>query len=138
MIVKRYGTTVSSVDPAFDSRALNEIGFRRSGTFSMPVEEFFEGYARVEVRELTAEAEGPVHDEAEQAVLRALENQLLELDRSLGPDHALLVESEPGVDYPKTRDRKKTVVVGGENRFHFQWWIDPPLRVAVYRRVKEG
>ena len=27
-----------------------------------------------------------------------------------------------------------TLVVEGENRLYFHWWIDPPLKVGVYRK----
>ncbi|MBI4540808.1 MAG: hypothetical protein HY704_15000 [Gemmatimonadetes bacterium] len=134
MIVKRYGTSVSSVTPVFQSRALTEISFRRDGDFSMPVEEFFDRYTRTEARELSAESQGDVQDEVEQAVLGSLQTQLLELSEALWPDHALVIESEPGVDYPKTRERKTTTVAAGENRLYFYRWIDPPLRVGVYRK----
>ena len=133
MIIRRYGTTVSSVTPVFQSRALTEIGFRRDGALSIPAEEFHARYARVEAREITAEAEGSVQDEVEAAVLQRLEEQLMQLASSLPEGSVLLIESEAGVDYPKTREKKKNVVVEGENRLQFQWWIDPPLRVGVYR-----
>lgn len=135
MIVKRYGDTICSVTPHFDARAISEIGVRRNGVLTMPAAEFFQRYERVEARELTAEREGMVQHEVKDAVLRDLEAQVLELSEGLGADHALLIESEPGVDYPKLRERKKNVVVAGENRFLFQRWVDPPLRVGVYRKA---
>jgi hypothetical protein len=47
----------------------------------------------------------------------------------------LMIESQPGRDYPKLRDQTKVEVVGGiENRLHFTWTVDPPLRVGIYRR----
>ena len=45
-----------------------------------------------------------------------------------------MVESEQGVDYPKTHTLQKTVVIEGENRFHFTTTVQPPLRLGVYRR----
>ena len=135
MILRRYGTTVQSVEPKFDSRAMTEIGFLRTRSFSMPAEEFFEVYEPVGERALTAEAEGDVKDEAEQALLASLEEQIEALRAGLAEGDVLLVESEPGKDYPKTRDRTHTRVVDGiENRLHFQWTVDPPLRLGVYRR----
>ncbi|HEX7050444.1 MAG TPA: hypothetical protein VF188_09610 [Longimicrobiales bacterium] len=135
MIVRQYGAVIHSVEPSFDARAMTEIGFRRAGTFSMPAAEFFEVFERVTEHALTASAEGDVKDAAEQALLASLLEDLRALEARLGPDEVLLVESRPGHDYPKTRDRTRTVVVGGiENRLHFSWTVEPPLRLGVYRR----
>ena len=46
----------------------------------------------------------------------------------------LVVESREGADYPKTRDKKKNVVVDGENRLYFYWRIEPALRLGVYKK----
>lgn len=136
MIVRRYGTTVQSVEPKFDSRAMTEIGFLRTREFSMPTEEFFELYEPVAEHALSADAEGDVKDEAEQALLEGLREKIDALLGELGEDEVLVVESEAGRDYPKTRDRTKNVVVDGvENRLYFYWTIDPPLRLGVYRRA---
>jgi len=134
LIVKRYGSTVASVAPIFQSRALTEISFRRDHAFSISFEDFHAQYVRVEARDLTADAEGDVQDEVEAAVLRALEDNLRRIDQSLAPGDALLIESEAGVDYPKTREKRTNVIVEGENRLRFFRWIDPPLRVGVYKR----
>src|SRR5690606_1272510 len=69
MIVRRYGVTVQSVTPNFDSRAMTEIGFQRTNDLVMPAEEFLERHERVVGRELKAVAEGDVKDEAAQALL---------------------------------------------------------------------
>ncbi len=134
MIVRQYGSTVQSVTPKFDARAMTEIGFQRSSTYSAPAEEFFAHYEKVDERALSAAAEGDVKDEAEQALLVSLERQLEALVAELGPEHVLLIENQPGQDYPKTRDRTETRVVGYENRLYFYWTVDPPLRLGVYRR----
>ncbi|HEX6939050.1 MAG TPA: hypothetical protein VF158_06530 [Longimicrobiales bacterium] len=134
MIVRRYGTTVQSVEPHFDSRAMTEIAFRRTSALSIPADAFFEQYERVGEHALDAAAEGDVKDEVERAVLAKLRERLEALEAEVGADHVLLIESEPGRDYPKTRDRTETRVVGYENRLYFFWSIDPPLRVGVYRR----
>lgn len=138
MIVRRYGQKIQSVEPIFDSRALTEITFRRTPDFSMDAESFFGSYRRSRVHELTAETEGPVQDEAEQALLRRLEEKLQGLSAELEEGELLLIESEQGRDYPKTKDRKKTLVVDGENRLYFYWRVDPPLRAAVFQREPEG
>jgi hypothetical protein len=133
MIARRYGSTIQSVTPNFDSRAMTEIGFQRTDALVMPVDEFLARHERVGERELTASAEGDVKDEAEQAMLASLREQLQALEAEVGADHVLLVENQPGQDYPKTRDRTTTLVLGGENRLYFRWTVDPPLRLGIYR-----
>ncbi|HEX6134893.1 MAG TPA: hypothetical protein VFZ24_13085 [Longimicrobiales bacterium] len=134
MIAKRYGTKVQSVKPNFDARAMNEIGFQRDNEWSEPAEEFFETYEKVETHELTAAAEGDVQGAAEEKLLESLESQLLAVAKTVGDGGVLLVESEQGVDYPKTRHTQTTQVVGSENRLYFRFTVEPPLRVAVYRK----
>jgi hypothetical protein len=133
MIVKQYGTKIQSVQPNFDARAMNEIGFTRDHEWSMPTEEFFEQHEKLEAHELTAAAEGDVQDEAEEQLLQSLQEQLLAVDRAAGDGYVLL-ESAQGVDYPKTRGSQTTQVIDGANRLYFRWAVEPPLRVAVYRR----
>ena len=134
MILKQYGTSFQSVEPNFNSRALTEIAFRRDRALSIPVEEFQLSYEKVDERALTAETEGDVQDEAEDDLLKALGEALKELLGSLGEGEVLVVESREGEDAPKTRDKKKNVVVEGENRLYFYWWVDPPLRLGIYRK----
>lgn len=134
MLLRRYGSTVQSVETNFDARALNEVGFRRDHRWSIPWEEFQRDYRRVRGEEVGAESEGWVQDEAEQELLRNLEASLAKLLQELEADEVLLVENEQGNDYPKTRDDKRTVVVEGENRLHFTWRVEPPLRVGIYRK----
>jgi hypothetical protein len=134
MILKQYGTSYHSVETNFNSRALTEIAFRRDRVFSIPTEEFVASYEKVEERSFSPETEGDVHDHAEEALLTALEEGVKEALASLGEGEILLVESREGEDYPKTRDRKKNVVIEGENRMYFFWRIEPPLRLGVYRK----
>lgn len=133
MLARRYGTAVQSVSAHFDARAMTEIGFRRTADLSLPADEFFRRYEKVDERALGATSEGDVKDEAEQALLASLEARLDALAAEVGPGHVLLIESQAGQDYPKTRDRTETRVVGYENRLYFHWWIDPPLRIGIYR-----
>jgi hypothetical protein len=133
VIVRQYGTKVQSVEPNFDAHAMNEIGFRRDNEWSLPTDEFFETYEKVESHALRAEADGDVQSEAEMQLLQSLEQQLREVADAAG-DGAVLIESEPGNDYPKTRHTQATRVVEGANRLYFRFTIEPPLRVAVYRR----
>jgi hypothetical protein len=134
VIVRRYGTKVHSVEPHFDANAMNEIGFRRDDAWSLAADEFFAGYEKLETHELTAAAEGDVQSAAEASLLQSLEDQLQAVLRSAGPAAVLFIESEPGVDYPKTRHTQTTQVVDGANRLYFRFTIEPPLRVAVYRQ----
>ena len=135
MILRRYGSNVESVGTNFDSKALNEIGFRRDHVVSIPANEFFDRHERVSGHDLTARAEGDVQDEVESAMLDELQVQLSALEESLEEGHFLFVESERGRDHPKTTSRQRHAVVDGENRLYFYSNVDPPLRVALYRPV---
>ena len=134
MILRRYGTTLRSVDLDFNSKALNEIGFRRDREASIPVEEFEEAYESVLGHSLTAESEGDVQGEVEQRMLDDLAAQLDRVMEEMSDGEVLVIQSEQGNDYPKTRSRSKNVIVEGENRLYFYSSIDPPLRVGVYRK----
>lgn len=134
MILKQYGTSYQSVEPNFNSRALTEIGFRRDRVFSVSAVEFDATYEKVEEKTFSTESEGAVHDHAEEELLRRLEDRVREARAGLGDGELLVVESREGEDYPKTRDKKKNMIVDGENRLYFYWRIDPPLRLGVYRK----
>ena len=132
MIFRKYGSTLHSVEPNFDARAMNEIGFRKNGEQEIPWEEFEQKYARASGHELVAEASGSVQNEAEEGVLKQIRAQLDTIVTGLRDGAVVLVESEQGKDYPKMREKVTSVVVGNENRLHFDRTIDPPLRVGVY------
>ena len=138
MILRRYGNSVQSVALNFNARALTEIGFRRDHGVSHPAEVFFAAHERAQSHELTVTAEGNVQDEVEQQLLADLKGRVLGLEQGLSEDEVLLVESEQGVDYPKTRTVQKTLVHEGENRLHFTITVHPPLRVGAYRKVGES
>lgn len=139
MLVRRYGKVVQSVVPNFDSRAMNEIGFVRTNDLAIEAAEFERDFERVGEESLVASAEGDVKVEVEQEVLDDLRGQIEEIIARLEDGMVLLVESQPGRDYPKMRDRTKVKVVGGlENRLHFTWTVDPPLRLGIYRRRDQG
>jgi hypothetical protein len=131
MILRRYVQKLHSVTTNFDSRALSEVGFRRDNETSLTPEDLEEGYERVAAKEITATADGPVQGEAEEAILRSLEDQLRELEAD---GAVVVVENEQGVDYPKTRSSTSNIIVEGENRFLFRYTVDPPIRATVYRR----
>jgi hypothetical protein len=133
MLLRRQGRRIQQVEPHFDPRALTEITFRPSGGFSEDAEAFD---ARMEAGDehlLESTAHGPVQADAEQALLDGLADRLQQVLAALDPSEVLVIESRPGVDWPKTRERRKDVIVDGENRYHFNWWIEPPLRVVVHR-----
>lgn len=133
MIFKRYGTTYHSVDPDFDSKTLNEIGFRRDQERAITAAEIEADYERVAGHELVMDAEGPVQDHTEQLLLDRLEAKLLELEAGLGEDEILIFENGEGTDYPKTRQEITNVIEAGESRLHFTYTVWPALRVGVYR-----
>ena len=137
MIVRRYGTTIQSVETNFDSKAFTEIGFRRDHAYSAPADDFLARHERISGHLLEAESEGDVQDEVESAMLQRLRDQLLKIDGDLAENELVLVESEQGQDYPKTRTQQKNVVVDGENRLYFYSSVSPPLKVAVFR-AREG
>ena len=134
MIFRRYGTSMQSVELNFDSKALNEIGFRRDRVETIPVDEFETGYSEVDVREMAPKDEGWVQDETEQMLLDHLERDIMEMHGALGDGEILVVLNENGVDYPKTKHSSKVVVEGVENRLFFSAWVEPPLRVARYKK----
>jgi hypothetical protein len=133
MILRRFGKKLQSVAIDFNSRAMNELGFRPDHSLAIDADEFAASYKEVEVHKLTAEGEGDVKIEVEQAVLDAVRAKLEKLDRELGTDGVLVVENEAGKDYPRMHDVTSTIVVGNENRLHFRYTVDPPLRVSVHR-----
>lgn len=135
LILRRYGSSVHEVEPNFDARAMNEVGFRKTGE-SMSWEEFEARYEKTASHALTSSAEGEVQTEAEERMLADLRDQLNKLEASLGDGRVLFVESEQGKDYPKMREKQRTIVVGAENRLYFERTLEPPLRLAVYAEKK--
>ena len=134
MIFRRYGTSFQSVDINFDSKALNEVGFRRNREDSIPSDDFDGVCTLVESHELVAQAEGEVQDHTEQALLDQLEAQLVGLRDGLTEGQILVVENEQGHDWPKTKQSTSNVIVQGENRLHFSYTVAPALRIGVYTR----
>ena len=134
MMLKRYGAMLHSVQPDFDSRALNEIGFRRDRRLSLRVADFDAGYEAVAVVDLSVETDGAVQHEAEKELLRSLQRELRRAESELEEGGVVVIESQQGVDYPQTRGRKQNQIRDGQNRLYFHWTIDPPLRVGLYRK----
>ena len=134
MIFKRYGDTLHSVRPNFDANAMTEIGFRKDKEASLTTEELAAGYQLNEERELTASSEGRVKSLAEHEALYHLEKQVLDLEEQIGAHAVLLVENATGPNAPKTCSHQRALVEEGENRLHFTFTVEPPLRVGIYRR----
>ena len=133
MILKRYGRTYHSVEPNFNPAGMTEIGFQRDRAFSMAADEFDQAYERLTEDELRAEAEGSVQRETEQVLLRKLEEALAGRLGALDDGQVLVVTNGAG-DWPKTREERKVAPEDLHNGLRFRWWVDPPLKVAVYRR----
>jgi hypothetical protein len=134
MIFKRYGASYHSVDPNFESTALNEISFRRDNERTISAEELAADYQRHMTHELVAEADGLVQDHTEQLLLDRLESKLFEMEESLDPDCVLVVDNENGPDWPKTRQNIRNIVIAGENHRYFEYSVRPALRITVYSR----
>ena len=137
MILRRYGRWYHSVRPNFNPAAMTEIGFQRDRAFSLPADDFADGYRAVTTGEVSAEADGDVQRHAERELLARLEQGLADREAALAPGRLLVVLNERD-DWPKTRERREAVIVEGENRFHFHWWVDPPLRIAVVGPAESG
>jgi len=133
MILRVYGETVQSVAIHFDSRAFNEVGFRRDRQESFPREEFEREWEKVEEHEIADHGQGRVQEETHQGMLDRMRAHLDTIIEGLGEGEAVRVENDER-DWPKTRDKQTTVVEDGRNVLHFDAWVDPPLRVAVWRR----
>ena len=131
MILRRYGNAYHSVETNFNPTAINEIGFMRDRAFSVPAADFDARYEALETGEIGAEADAEVQRHAERDLLRNLERALAQWIERLQPEQVLVVHNGRD-DWPKTRERREAVIVAGENRFHFHWWVDPPLKVGIY------
>jgi hypothetical protein len=98
------------------------------------VDEFEREWEKVAEHEISAKDQGIVQDHTQQRVLDTMERAVRDLLEGLGEDEALRIENDE-TDWPKARDTQRKVVEAGENRLQFQAWVDPPLRVAVWRRT---
>lgn len=134
MILKRYGEKMHSVRPNFDANAMTEVSFMRDREAEFTLEEFAKRFEKSEERELTGSSEGHVKSLTEHAALHYLEEQVLDLEEQVRAHAVLVVENATGPDSPKTRSTQRTLVEAGENRLHFTFRIEPPLRLGIYRR----
>ena len=103
----------------------------RDRAFSVLAADFDARYEALEEGELGAEADAEVQRHAERDLLRNLEHALAQWVARLEPGQVLVVHNGRD-DWPKTRERREAVIVEGENRFHFHWWVDPLLKVGIY------
>ena len=131
MILRRYGSWYHSVRTNFNPSALTEIGFQRDRALSISASDLEANYARVADHEVVAEAGGEVQRHAERDLLARMDEAIERRVAALEPGQLLVVQNERD-DWPKTRERREAVVGGGENRFRFQWSVEPPLRLGVY------
>jgi hypothetical protein len=134
MLLRRYGANVQSVEPNFEARALNEIAFRRDQQHSFAAADFDAEWQRVGDVTESGEAQGSSHNDVEQGLLDDLAARIKAHVAALEPGEALLIENDPGIDWPKSRQLQKNVIVDGENRLHFIVSIDPSVRLGRYRR----
>ncbi len=133
-VFRLYGEAYQSVTFEFEAAALNEIGFRRDRERSLTHEELGEGYELIDTVHLSTEAEGDVQSETEQLLLDRLRDKGREAVDRLPEGGIAVVENERGGgDQPKPRQTISNVVVEGENRLHFRYVVEPPLRLALYR-----
>ncbi len=133
-VFRLYGSTYQSVALEFEAKALNEVGFRRDRERSIPADELAERYEPIETVELVTEAEGDVQNETEQLLLDRLLEKVDEVVGRLPDGGIAVVENERGGrDQPKPRQKIGNVVERGENRLHFVYTIEPPLRVTLHR-----
>ena len=131
MILRRYGSWYHSVRTNFNPSALTEIGFQRDRALSISASDLEAKYASVAGHEVIAEAGGDVQRHAERDILARMDEAIERRVAALEHGQLLVVQNERD-DWPKTRERREAVVVGGENRFRFQWSVEPPLRLGVY------
>jgi hypothetical protein len=130
-----YGNTYQSVTFEFEGKALTEVGFRRDNERSLEPHELEEGYELMETVHLTSEAEGDVQAETEQLLLdRLLEKGQAAAARLPEGGIAIVENARGGQDQPRPHQKIRKVVVDGENRLHFEYSIDPPLRISLYRK----
>ena len=130
-----YGSTYQSVTFEFEGKALTEVGFRRNHERTLSPEELEQDYELIETVLLTSEAEGDVQYETEQLLLDRLLEKGQAAAEKLPEDGIAIVEnSRGGQDQPRPRQKITTHVVDGENRLHFAYSIDPPLRISLYRK----
>jgi hypothetical protein len=133
-VFRLYGSSYQSVGFEFEAKALNEVGFRRDHEASIPADDLGSRYELLETVELVADAEGEVQNETEQLLLDRLREKAEEAIGRLPEGGIAVVENERGGrDQPKPRQKIGNVVERGENRLHFSYTVEPPLRIALYR-----
>ena len=133
-VFRRYGSAYHSVTFEFEGKALTEVGFRRDHEDSFPVAELDDRFELIETVHLASEAEGDVQSETEQLLLDRLLQKGRAAAQRLPKGGVAIVENERGGrDQPRPKQKISNVVVQGENRMHFQYVIEPPLRISLYR-----
>jgi hypothetical protein len=134
MLLRRYGKKIQSVEPNFQANALTEIAFTRTDDFHEEADRFEEEWRLAASHEVAGSTKGDVKTEVESALLEDLLGQIEAVVGDLSDGEVVLVENALGQDHPKLRDATKGLVVDGQNRLHFTYTVDPPIRLGVYRR----
>jgi len=129
MIIRRYGTRYHSVTLDFDPAAMTEVGFRRDNEQQWTVADFEDQYELVREEELIADATDTVQEQAERKMLVALKGLFDPVHDSLDEGQLLSIQSERGVDYPRTRYDRSTK---GEQDFTYT--LDRPLRLGIWAK----
>lgn len=135
MLLRRYGKKIQSVEPNFQPNALTEIAFTRTDDFHEEADAFQEQWQLAASHEVSGSTDGDVKTEVERALLEDLLGQIDAVVAEASDGEVVLVENALGQDHPKLRDATKGRVVEGQNRLHFTYTVDPPIRLGVYRRV---
>jgi len=127
MIIRRYGNSFHSVSLNFDPAAMTEVGFRRSGNKQWDTEDFLASHELIREEEVMAAASDVIQEAAERTMLEKLEKMVYEILATLEEGQFLSVESQTGVDYPRTRYDRPTT---GDREFTYT--LDKPLRLGIW------
>ncbi len=121
------------VRPNFRATAITEITFLPASGVSGVVLPSIDALELAEIVTLAPVVEGAVQTETETLLLEALLTGLEQLEAETPSGHVLVIENQPGVDWPRTRETRSEILDPMGNRLHFRWHVEPPLRIGRYR-----
>jgi hypothetical protein len=133
MLLLRRGSVLSAVRPNFRATAITEITFLPASPRGGRAIPAVDALVLEETVTLAPVVEGAVQTETEERLLESLLAELAQLEARTGPDEVLVIENEPGVDWPRTRETRSDILDPMGNRLHFRWHVEPPLRIGRYR-----
>jgi hypothetical protein len=133
MLLLRRGAALSVVRPNFRATAITEITFLPASGVSGVVLPSIDALELAEIVTLAPVVEGAVQTETETLLLEALLTGLEQLEAETPSGHVLVIENQPGVDWPRTRETRSEILDPMGNRLHFRWHVEPPLRIGRYR-----